>query len=1693
MALAYDSSSATNLSFGLTASGFSGSLTFTNANGSAATAPVSGQALVINGTAYTLLYTLANPGSTGPDTGAGDIAGIDNAGDGGAYALARDLDGTGTTFATALAGSGLNTFTGAFEGLGHTIKTLTINDTSTGGYDGLFGQSSGTIRDIGLVGGSVSGNGAFFVGGLVGYQNGGTIINAYATGSVSGAGSVGGLVGDQGGGAITNAYATGAVSGLYDAGGLVGEQDEGSITNAYATGAVSGGGWLGGLVGEQVEGSITNAYATGTVSGAGGYVGGLIGNQGGGAISNAYATGAVSGSTDVGGLIGEQSLGTTSNAYATGAVSGSTDVGGLVGQQEGGTIRNAYATGAVSGSSGSTDVAGLVGLEGAGSIITNAYATGAVSGTTNVGGLVGYLGGGSITAAYATGAVSGNSDVGGLVGEAVTVVVVGGPDLTPVSFAPAITDAYATGAVSGKSDVGGLVGVNSGDLLTVTGGWYDTQTTGQASGVGAGSGAGVTGLMTRQLQGLDPISGSTYFSLAELGDSTGAVWGGGANGLYPYLKSFFPNGVQAVSGTAYTDAGVTAAASGANGAMTVNLDAGGSLLAQATTGANGYYYIFVPAGTVASGSNLLVATPANSATGAQNAATLAASTYSAGSPVQSGVNLYGGFLSDVTSATSLSAAPSLAALQSTAASVSGSDGAAAAAASLITSPGYLATGAFTIDQSYSGAGVLVTTPAGGALTVASPVTISSGGGLALLSGGALTIDAPVTAQGAVAVNLTYDGSDPTNLSFGLTGAGFTGSLSFTNADGAAATSSQGGALTINGAAYTLLYSMSDVQGINTNVYASYALATNLDASGTTYNKAPVGGPSSGSFFWGTFEGLGHTISNLTINDTSGAGFDGLFAVTSGTVRDIGLVGGSVSGGDNVGSLVGSQSGGSIMDAFATGAVSGVGVVGGLVGSQAYGSITDAFATGAVSAGWQGDVGGLVGVQYGSITDAYATGSVRARGGGGYDGGLVGEQDGGTIIDAYATGSVSGGGDVGGLAGAQLGGTISNVYATGAVSGSSSVNGLIGNDAGGSITNSYYDSQTTGQSSGGAGALTTAALQGALPAGFSSVWGTGPGLYPYLKTFFPNGVQAVSGTAYQDAGVTVAASGANGAVTVGLSVGGTVAGQATTGANGYYYIIVPAGTMSSGQGLVAYTTADSTTGAANAASYVESATGASGVAASGLNLYGGWLVLQGGTGDATLSGLHSLYASAVGSTAPSSFGLANLEIESTASSFTLDTPISLSGTLSLTSTGAVGQSSGPGAGVSVGALQLSGGGAFTLSDASNQIGTLAGTTGSLSLADGESLTIGSAAGADGTSLSGVASTGSVDISTPGSLTLATGAGVSAGSGDDVSLAATGAFTNQAGASAVTVSGGGRWLIYSSAPGADAFGGLNSNNTAVWDTAAGASVSASGNRYVFAYQPTLTVTTTSASKTYGTDATAQIQSDYTISGYQPGVSGAFLGDDAANANSGAPSLASAGAGASANVAGGPYTISVSLGALTSASGYAFQFVDTGKLTVNPEALTIVANGESKQVGQSDPALTYAITVGSLFNGDSLTGSFSRASGQTPGTYVIGQGSLAASSNYTVTFIPGTFTITPLSAAAAQLPYAPANWLNANLFNGPANNSCVGAGLPSGACSSAANASARSDGGSPTTSGSPVNTPYPANLSGWGDIRFESGSNP
>ncbi|WP_245432702.1 YDG domain-containing protein, partial [Rhizobium sp. WW_1] len=1071
---------ASDYDFGLANSGFTGSLTYVNADGTAATSDQGG-VLKINGQAYTLLYSMSDLDGT---NGALNLAGN--------YALAQNLDATGNSYTTGVIAGGnsdiyvLGVFSGTFEGLGHRVANLTITgsaDNMAGGsyYVGLIGDSTGTIRDIGVTGATVGG--LSYVGGLVGYQSGGSISNAYATGAVIGNEYAGGLVGENDG-SIRNAYATGAVRPSVNIatssdtfGGLVG-YNTGSISNAYATGAVSGVGERGGGLVGQNDGTISIAYATGAVSGFNGYVGGLVGYNNG-SISNAYATGA---------------------ARVTTAHNGDSDVGGLVGYN-GGSITNAYATGAAIG---------------------NAYVAG----------------------------------VGGLVGD----------------NRGSITNAYATGAVSGSAyfGLGGLAGYSSSGA-TVTNSYYDINTTGFNTTNQTSDPSGATGLTTAQFQ-----DGS---SASRLGGAFTVT-----SGLYPYLTSFFPNGVQAISGSAYTTVGLTPAgvfngsrtpaSLGLNGAISVTAFANGTSFGSATTGANGYYYIFGAAGSITAGNSLVAYTSANATTGAANSATLMTATSAAN---QSGLNLFGNALTVATSATTLSSAEAGATLSSARASAitaAGGDATASAAINAITGQGFIATGAsFTIDQAVDTANTLFvgTTAAGAPVTVANAITIENGGSVGLVAAGALTVNAPITVKGAGGVGLGFDQNTTTpsvtDLSFGLTPAGFKGGVTFANADGSAATSSQGGTLAINGQAYKLLYNNSDLAlFVLMNPDVNYALAGNLDATG--FNTGDFVRISQDGFFSGTFEGLGHTVANLTIAGGSDA-YEGLIGYSMGTIRDIGFTGGEVSGDSHVGWLVG-QNLGTVSNVYATGIANGASYVGGIAGEND-GTISNAYATGAV--GGNNTVGGIAGQNVGTISNAYATGTVN---GGSSIGGIAG-YNGGTISNAYATGAVGvvgGLSSIGGLVGYNRG-TISNAYATGAVSGSSNVGGLAGQNVG-TISHAYWDTSTSGTTtgigsdgnnqSGNITGLTTAEMLDPftfITAGwdFASVWGkstTGAnGGYMMLRSlssgFYDDYVKIGNGSRiYGDANSTIAGATLSGLGTgnVSLAWGSAITGRTNAGTYNY---------------------------------------------------------------------------------------------------------------------------------------------------------------------------------------------------------------------------------------------------------------------------------------------------------------------------------------------------------------------------------------------------------------------------------------------------------------------------------------------------------------------------------------------------------------
>jgi len=161
-------------------------------------------------------------------------------------------------------------------------------------------------------------------------------------------------------------------------------------------------------------------------------------------------------------------------------VTGGSGTGGLAGMHWG-TVTETRVTGKVSG--GRWYVGGIVGYNDnpssqPGGKIRESYAKVDTKGNSNVGGVTGLIGRGSVVSkSYAVGNVSGRKNVGGLVGK---------------NLLGKTIESYAAGRVDGDEDVGGLIGMNSGDVMNS---YWDINSTGQSES------AGGTGLTTSEMTG----------------------------------------------------------------------------------------------------------------------------------------------------------------------------------------------------------------------------------------------------------------------------------------------------------------------------------------------------------------------------------------------------------------------------------------------------------------------------------------------------------------------------------------------------------------------------------------------------------------------------------------------------------------------------------------------------------------------------------------------------------------------------------------------------------------------------------------------------------------------------------------------------------------------------------------------------------------------------------------------------------------------------------------------------------------------------------------------------------------------------------------------------------------------------------------------------------------------------------------
>jgi len=329
--------------------------------------------LVINGSSYALvsdIKTLAADISSDPS---------------GAFALANDYDAAADGH---YIDSPVKTpFAGAFEGLAHAVKNLSV---SVGPYKtrkrpiGLFAQleQTGSIRDLQVIDASVAGFGttqyvgaivgrnygfieqvhssgnmhaqkASFGGGIAGRNEAGaTLALATSSAVVHGgrASTIGGLVGENDG-LVRDSVAFGHLTGNDDplAGGLVGYNTGQILTSSShlkidLTNTVA----CGGLVGRNA-GDIEQSFWTGTVRCQGwpdtSPEGGLVGDEAGGTVANDYAVGDVTGiaSYDVaGGLLGAVSASETSASYSVGAVAAPKAVGAFAGTVHDGAFKRDY-------------------------------------------------------------------------------------------------------------------------------------------------------------------------------------------------------------------------------------------------------------------------------------------------------------------------------------------------------------------------------------------------------------------------------------------------------------------------------------------------------------------------------------------------------------------------------------------------------------------------------------------------------------------------------------------------------------------------------------------------------------------------------------------------------------------------------------------------------------------------------------------------------------------------------------------------------------------------------------------------------------------------------------------------------------------------------------------------------------------------------------------------------------------------------------------------------------------------------------------------------------------------------------------------------------------------------------------------------------------------------------------------------
>jgi filamentous hemagglutinin family protein len=522
---------------------------------------------------------------------------------------------------------------------------------------------------------------------------------------------------------------------------------------------------------------------------------------------------------------------------------------------------------------------------------------------------------------------------------------------------------------------------------------------------------------------------------------------------------------------------------------------------------------------------------------------------------------------------------------------------------------------------------------------------------------------------------------------------------------------------------------------------------------------------------------------------------------------------------------------------------------------------------------------------------------------------------------------------------------------------------------GSVTLGSGSSFSAASAAGGTTAATAAVslvATGGITAGASSQIANSAGGSVYLEAGNGSiGASPAAAVNVSTAGsVTAVASGAGSQVNLALAGG---AGVENVSAPGAVNISAAAGNLAvktvAGSAVTLSAAAGSITDANGAANNV-TATTLNASALNGITLGTNVTGLQtlattGATGDISIAAANAIntsnfgistnavstqrvsLSSAAGITVDSAFGNAQdkFKLNATGGNIAINGALTAS-ELTLSTTGTSTQT----AAITATGLELLGSGTHTLNHAGNAVTTLAGNTGNVDYSQAGALAIGTV------NTAGLTTSGKVLVRATGAagdITLNNTVTSGSAAGDSLVLAAGRNFINNAGATPLNP-GAGRFLVYSTDPAANTFGGFASTGNAFSRTYAAnaptdaSMTSISGNRMVYSVTPVINITGDNQAKVYGA---ADPSLTYTVG------SGLVAGDTAGSVLSG---LLAGPAGAAASAG----THAITQGALAAALGYGISYTN-GTLTVDKATVSVTGAAANNKTYDGSTAATLGNT--------------------------------------------------------------------------------------------------------------------------------------